>query len=180
MSDDFGLGQFEDPAPNTIGTDALSAIVSGAPRVAPKRRLRFRADVDVSDRRYKGRRVTREDIELDNRSLGLLKNEHELAANDDVYNDVSDDSTPNEPFGGEGESSESEDVFENGDVQSSKTVSRMDSQGQEFSDDEESALARRLASSKKSDLKRAEAVRKQKVRVFIRFALQVLHINTCS
>lgn len=190
MADNLGLEEFEDPAPSKSTVDAASTIVPTAPQNALSRRLRFRAEVDVSDRRYRGRRVTREDVELDGRSLGLLNEErissdyeeasslHELDENiDDENGTGSDDSTPNESLEGEDEGSLSDDGIGNAHIDPLHKKSPVPNPGQKRFDDEEHALAGRLTAAKQSDLRRAAAVQNQKVSAFI---WSICKLGLCS
>lgn len=72
MDLDDTLAVFEDPAPTKKRTKSTPNVDQGSTRPASKRRLRYRPEVEVSGRRYKGRRVSRADIQLDREAIGLF------------------------------------------------------------------------------------------------------------
>lgn len=63
---------FEDPAPSRKRSNSSIAGVKPSTRLTLKRRLRYRPDVEVTGSRYKGRRVSRADVDLDRQAIGLF------------------------------------------------------------------------------------------------------------
>lgn len=79
--DDPSLADFEDPAPSENLSLPLPDVADSTRTKRPsKRRLRYRAEVEVTGRRYKGRRVSRADVDLDARSIGLFDDDDILGS----------------------------------------------------------------------------------------------------
>lgn len=172
MSDDWDISAFEDPAPSK-STPADSLLPKSVPNTTTsKRRLRYRPDVAVNGRKYRGRRVSRSDAHLDSRSLGLFEDsdvESEEKHNDgskradlsrneqSTINDDDDDVDADaDADAGGGLTSPMElDISGNGDGSLPNEVEQ-----------EERKIAERLSAVKRADEERASAVRNQKVRFF--------------
>lgn len=174
--DTFDIEFFEDPAPNKSSAPSGSIVQSDELTKAARRRLRFRSDVNVSGRRYKGRRVSRADAELESQSLGHCEGESldnsppptgdgNIASEDDVQDLGSDDRTEADVHEGD------EEI--NGLDNAAFSAGVFGTSAQRDVDNEERAIAERLAAVKMSDMHRASAVRKQKVRILFSINLPV-------
>lgn len=153
--DEYGIAAFENPAPTKDTSHYLDVTSSGKVRKAPKRKLRYRPEIDVSGDRYKGKRATRAELELDPASLGLFDDGNEDNEADDYalsHGIVSEDDDDGDT-----------DLMDLDNESASHDVSTARLNRQNEEDEEERALIRRLANSKKVDQRRAAAVRKQKV-----------------
>lgn len=185
---DLDSSEFEDPAPTgpasnksvllhdesssfeekKLAKPSLPAIhTSSRPK---KRKLPYRADVVLEGKRYRGRRVSRGDADLDVDTLGVL---HDNEGGDDVVGAASaSDNSEGSPWGAEAHAeiiheNDSDDVdSDEGDDNNSARNS--DGGGRETTASrrlkaEERAVAARLAQAEKKERARAQAVKKQKV-----------------
>lgn len=180
------LLSFEDPAPERGGALPTASEESVLERPPSKRRLRYRPDVEVSGRRYKGHRVSRAHVELDTRSIGLFDDIHEgdaaVTNETDVFDDGSSADSAEKIKGPPSSDSEVESDLANGSADEGDANGGLDqsadthpaalvspnyphSLAQKFPgvDDGERAIVEQLAEAKRSDVRRALAVKKQKV-----------------
>lgn len=144
--DNLSIAAFEDPAPQTSSTPHVLD-VDTASNKAPKRRLRYRPDIDVSGKKYDGRKVSRSDLDLD--TDYPIQDRDNLDETADASEDSGDENTRDSDVG-----QLSPEVKDDADTAKEK-------------DAEERAIAEQLKASKKSDDIRSQAVRKQKVMYFI-------------
>lgn len=167
-STQFDVSEFEDPSPSPAFSAPSAPIPetplpNNKPDVEPpikqprKRKLPFRADVSIDGRRYKGKRVSRGEVDLDAASLGLLEEEHE-DQRDDLGKDLSSDDTEDDAVsdivtdegGQEEKSGDAEDLVGKGERDTEL-------------EQEERIVAARLAEAEERDRLRAAAVKRQKV-----------------
>lgn len=162
--DDFGIAALEDPAPQASSAPHVLD-VDTASKKAPKRRLRYRPDIDVSGKRYDGRKVSRSDLDLDT--------DYPIQDRDNLDEtvDASEDS-------GDGDKN-----TRNPDVEELAHELEVNADAAKEKDAEERALAERLKASKQSDDLRSQAVRKQKVMYFLYAVnlkgLELMMLPTC-
>lgn len=146
------LRALEDPAPASEGALALEDAVATEPT---KRKLPFRGDLTLHAKKYKGRRVSRGEAELEPQDFGVTS--------DFEVEDV------------EGAGSSSDENEESEDEGSMSEAERSGEEGEEFErpalvlredelKEEEAAVAKRLADAEAKEERRAVAVREQKVR----------------
>lgn len=167
-STQFDVSEFEDPSPSPTDTAPSAPILerslpNNEPQVEPptkqprKRKLPFRADVSIDGKRYKGKRVSRGEIDLDAASLGLLEEERgdqteglaEGLTWDDSEDNAAADIAPDENEQEE-EGKDAEDLAK-GDERDAEL------------EQEERIEAARLAEAGERDRLRAAAVKGQKV-----------------
>lgn len=168
---DVDLSVYEDPAPKDDSRNLLTAPALPEPiKFSRKRKLPFRPDVAVEGRKYKGRRVSRSDAELDPDTLGLF-DEEELSSDDGILErgDGSPRTSPSEDVEiSEYRDSESEaDSLADDDLNSDRDESRASDDLRTKRDaqleKEERLVAERLAKAEKKEAERASAVRRQRV-----------------
>lgn len=164
----FDISQFEDPSPSPVNPATEELIPTTPPfengsetkpptRRARKRKLPFRADITVDGKRYRGKRISRGEADLDVESLGLLedkKQDHDENLAEGLSSDGSEDGVgggDDVAIGGqEGEGDETEDSDQAGERDEELV-------------EEERAAAARLARAEERDHMRAAVVKKQKV-----------------
>lgn len=168
MSNDWETSAFEDPAPKKSAGSEDLFLLSGSEK-SSKRRLRYRADVEVSGPKYRGRKISRLDAGLDSRSIGLF-DDHDNGPDeqeDTVGGDEEEDGSNVVSVGNtdDEEGSTSVDHEGNEDLQQSDFPIRSNTEKDSLLEleKEERAIAERLATSKRIDGERASAVRSQKV-----------------
>lgn len=170
------LSEFENPAPTRTPTLTVPPVLSArspSPSAAEdenlkdhpplsrsrKRKLPYRADVVVEGRRYKGKRVSRGEAELDVEALGL-RDESDDYANQEERDDLSADEADSDLSDLRDDIEEEENI----EVEAENERDRRVVSGRaERLQAEEKAVAARLAQEEKKDIARALAVRKQKV-----------------
>lgn len=173
----FQSGPF--PAQDDVKKPSFSA--SRLSKRPQKRKLPYRADVVLEGSRYKGRRVSRDDADMDVETIGLLNG-------DEDQSDIENMQSTAERSGSDALDSEDGDIVEedrnNSDVDSDEVDGdeeeddnehdehrwdeQVESEGNETNavsrlKAEERAVAARLAQAEEKERARAQAVKKQKV-----------------
>lgn len=165
---DLDLSEFENPRPTRISTSAEPPKAPSSdgeefsrehapPSRSKKRKLPYRADVVVEGRRYKGKRVSRGEADLDVEAIGLLDDSrsHENEPVEDASSgEELEDDLSHLPDGDHSDM-EVEDKEEDAAQVVSSRAERLEA--------EERAVAARIVEIEKKELIRARAVRKQKV-----------------
>lgn len=178
-SAEFDLSAFEDPAPSSLSKGQLEASLP-VPKdtvPVPRQRLALKADIQLEGNKYKGRRVSRSDVELDHETLGLLNDSDSGKEPNNGTSDASeselDESDDNRSV--DNGQSTSDDVFDissipddASDVGQKRKKNQLETQ--------ERKVAKRLANAEAKEAIRAAAIRNQKVSLyfFLRFAVSCL------
>lgn len=163
------LAEFEDPAPlqsNGVAEEPKNLKQDGSN--STRNKLPFRADIELSSKRYKGERKSRSDVELDTETLGILDDVDEEKPNED-------DDSGNDSYMEEDESLNTEDSDSDEHdipVGSTTTQGINSSQSKVTPDKEERAVLDRLRIVEKEEEDQAKGVRKQKVSNSFHFSFE--------
>lgn len=149
----------DDPTPTPLATETKKT------RPDLKRRLPLKADLEVDRKKYKGERVSRADADIaEVEDFGVIINE---SAEDE---DIDESSDGEEDFGIDelmAENNAKQDVHEDEEI--SDAIANVNENDEEADDSDaemrkqELAIKERLAGEKERELKRAAAVKEQKV-----------------
>lgn len=172
---DIDLDALADPAPdvvkpnlpslskNSVSTeDTREGVTKKRPR---KRKLPYRADVIVNGKKYKGKRVTRDEADLDVNDLGIGSENDLVESEQEAETNKEDKDCPDDSDNEQG--SQVDSSLEDSD----EIVSDIEEEGQEKGrgsqdktlKEEERAAAERLAEAEERDRNRAIAIKQQKV-----------------
>lgn len=170
------LAEFEDPAPQQAnGIDEEPKNLKRNDSRATKNKLPFKADIELSSRKYKGERKSRSDVGLDTETLGILDETEDVERKEQSSaDDIGDDSDMDDDVLLNDEDSESDE-----EVDSDIPIEPVGGRGSNGSrlngaaHEEERAVLDRLKLVEKEEEDQANGIRKQKVRNFF----TLLHVT---